>query len=73
MTISSFKDKLLDLGKNSKKKDFIIRNGPAVLVLKLKTLKEKLYHGKVNYYLMPKKRSLDINVMNDLKKLSINF
>ena len=47
----------------------VYRNGPSVLVIKLKNLKNKLYFGKINYVIVPKNRSIDINNHNDLVRL----
>ena len=73
MKVLNYQKKILDIKNKSKKKKFIVRNGPSILIINLQTFKEKLYFGKTNFYLMPKNRSLDINVKNDLKKLNIKI
>ena len=54
---------------NKGKNRVVYRNGPSVLVIKLKNLKNKLYFGKINYVIVPKNRSIDINNHNDLVRL----
>lgn len=67
------KDKktLYDLNSNfiKNKKETVYRNGPSVLVIKLKNFNKKLYFGKINFIIIPENRSIDINTHNDLAKL----
>jgi len=55
-----------NFGKHSR---FFYRNGPSVLVIRLTNFKNKLYFGRINYILVPKNRSIDINTYDDLIKL----
>ena len=57
--------KKIDLNKNK----IYIRNGPAILLIKIKCIKKELYKCKLLNYKMPEKKSVDINTLKDLKKL----
>ena len=52
------------LTKNSK--FFLQRNGPAILIIKVKKYYQKLYRNKMDYYVMSERKSLDINFPEDL-------
>ncbi len=49
-----------------KKKKFFLRNGPAILILKIKAIKKNLYENRLLNFIMPEKRSVDINFQQDL-------
>ena len=55
--------------KYKKKLSFYIRNGPAILITKLSRVNKYLIGGKVLNYIMPEKKSLDINYPEDFKKV----
>lgn len=71
MRIKNEKSKTLyGLNENSSKNSKLVyRNGPSVLVIRLTNFKDELYFGKINYTLVPKNRSIDINTYDDLIKL----
>lgn len=50
-----------------------LRNGPAILILKIKSIKKNLYNNKLINYEMSENRSLDLNTFSDLKKLRKNL
>ena len=54
--------------KLKKKKKYFLRNGPAIFIFKIKSLKKKLYDIKLINYSMSKKKSLDINYPEDIAK-----
>lgn len=54
--------------KYSGNKKYFMRNGPAVLIVKISKIKKYLLGGKILNYIMPEKRSLDINFIEDLNK-----
>lgn len=49
-------------------KKYFMRNGPAVLITKISKIKKYLLGGKILNYVMPEKRSLDINFIEDFNK-----
>lgn len=51
------------------KKNLYIRNGPAILILKIKKIKKNLYNNKLLNYVMPEKKSIDINTINELREI----
>ena len=55
------------------KKKIYLRNGPAILILKIKAIKKNLYNNKLLNFVMPEKRSVDINTIDDFKKITKNF
>ena len=55
--------------KYKNKLSFYIRNGPAILITKLSRVNKYLIGGKVLNYIMPEKKSLDINYPEDFKKV----
>jgi CMP-N,N'-diacetyllegionaminic acid synthase len=63
---------LIKIRKNKikNKKTYFLRNGPAIFIFKIKSLKRKLYDIKLLNYNMSKKKSLDINYPEDL---NINY
>jgi CMP-N,N'-diacetyllegionaminic acid synthase len=66
--------KKINIKKSSKsKKKIYLRNGPAILILKIKAIKKNLYNNKLLNFVMPEKRSIDINTIDDLKKIKKNF
>lgn len=60
--------KYLSYKKKNKFKDACLRNGPALLITKISKLNKFLIGGKILNYIMPNKRSLDIDNHKDLKK-----
>lgn len=46
-----------------------LRNGPSIFIIKIKSIKKKLYNNNLLNFIMPEKRSLDLNTFNDFKKL----
>lgn len=62
--------KKIDKKKISKiNKNFFLRNGPAIYIIKTNLISKKLYNRKLINFVMPISRSLDINTYNDLNKL----
>ena len=59
--------KYLSYKKNNKFKDACLRNGPALLIIKISKLDKYLIGGKILNYSMPNRRSLDIDNHKDLK------
>ena len=51
------------------KKKIFLRNGPSIFILKIKSVKKNLYKNKLLNFIMPEKRSLDLNTLSDFKKL----
>ena len=58
---------------NNGKKKIYLRNGPAILILKINAIKKNLYNNKLLNFVMSEKRSIDINTIEDLKKIKKNF
>lgn len=46
-----------------------LRNGPSIFIIKIKSVKKKLYNNNLLNFIMPERRSLDLNTLNDFKKL----
>ena len=70
--------KYLHLNKTSESKKNIAcvyRNGPSILITKIKNIKKRnIYEkGKIINFNMKKSKSIDINTINDFKKLVKNF
>jgi CMP-N-acetylneuraminic acid synthetase len=70
--------KYLSLNANAKWKKNIncfYRNGPSILITKIKKISEKnIYeNGKIINFIMKQNKSIDINTLNDFKKLVKNF
>lgn len=51
-------------------KNLYLRNGPAIFLIKIKSLKAKMYNIKLLNYVMSEKKSLDINNVHDLKNFN---
>ena len=73
-----FDGKYLQLNKNKKLKNNLscfYRNGPSILITKIKNISEKnIYeNGKIINFIMNQNKSIDINTINDFKKLVKNF
>ncbi len=73
-----FDGKYLQLNKNKKLKNNLscfYRNGPSILITKIKNISEKnIYeNGKIINFIMKQSKSIDINTINDFKKLVKNF
>lgn len=73
-----FDGKYLHLNKNKKLKNNLscfYRNGPSILITKIKNISEKnIYeNGKIINFIMKQSKSIDINTINDFKKLVKNF
>ena len=63
--LSFFNNKIDFYNKN---KEYLIRNGPAILITKKNlVLKDKIYGDKIIPYKMEKKVSIDINYLSDLR------
>ena len=63
--LSFFNNKINFYNKN---KEYLIRNGPAILITKKNlVLKDKIYGDKIIPYKMEKKVSIDINYLSDLR------
>jgi CMP-N-acetylneuraminic acid synthetase len=60
--------KIIKRNKLRSKKNLYLRNGPAIFIFKINSLKRNLYDMKLLNYVMSEKNSLDINNRNDLKK-----
>jgi CMP-N-acetylneuraminic acid synthetase len=69
--MSENKKKFIKKIKYDNKKNYFVRNGPAVLITKIIRLKKYLLGGKIINYVMPYERSIDINYKKDLKKAMI--
>jgi len=66
--------KIIDRKKsNDSTKNIYLRNGPAILILKVKAIKKNLYDNKLLNFVMPEKRSIDLNTIKDLKELKKIF
>tara|TARA_A100001011_G_scaffold399213_2_gene506806 strand:- start:1701 stop:2372 length:672 start_codon:yes stop_codon:yes gene_type:complete len=50
-------------------KKLYLRNGPAIFIIKIGSIKKNLYNIKLINYVMPEKKSIDINTYDDLKAL----
>lgn len=73
-----FDGKYLLLNKNKKLKNNLscfYRNGPSILITKIKNISEKnIYeNGKIINFIMKQNKSIDINTINDFKKLKKSF
>lgn len=55
--------------KNQNKYQIYLRNGPAILIIKIEEIKKNFYNNKLLNFIMPQKRSIDINTSEDLEKV----
>ena len=69
-TMIGNKDFIIQLKKNDKKsKNLYHRNGPAIIILKIKNIKKFLLGKKICNFEMSQKRSIDINYYKDLNQV----
>ena len=52
-----------------KKQKLYLRNGPSIFIIKINCIKKDLYKNKLLNFIMPEKRSIDIDTFDDLNKL----
>ncbi len=63
-------NKYLSYRKNKRYNKACLRNGPAIIITKIKNISKFLIGGKILNFKMPVERSLDINEFKDFKKMN---